>query len=166
MTPEVGVDADESAPISEDELVAARARQMRAELDLLGKPAPTLSVSRWIQGTGNLGSAKVTLLVFFEAEDSDRDALAIVEALWRRHRDAGLAVIGLTRESDLHPAPTISAWLRRVAITFPVGLDAEGATAEAWRRSSTLSGALVREGRVAWTGNPARVTDALLADHL
>ncbi len=144
---------------------AARARLLQAELSLLGGPAPALTVDAWIQGRGDLTSGKATLVVFFATEAPDAPpAVGAAEALWRRARSRGLHVVGLASPSTSREA--VTAWLRTEAVTFPVALDSNGRTAEAWRRSSPVSAALVKEGRVVWTGNPARVTDELLARHL
>ncbi|MFN7145896.1 MAG: hypothetical protein ACK4YP_19120, partial [Myxococcota bacterium] len=88
-------------------------------------------------------------------------AVDALQALVARE-GARLGVVGITPMSD----PATPAWLRERGVTFPVAVDRAGATAQAWRRSSAVSAALVVGGKVAWTGNPTRVDAALLDKHL
>ena len=64
----------------------------------------------------------------------------------RELKDQGLVVLAV---SIKEPAATVGGWTKRVALSFPVVLDEDGAMMASWRVSSTPTVYLIdRRGRV------------------
>lgn len=140
---------------------AERMDRMQGELALLGKPAPALTVTRWLRGDGDRASGKAPyLLVFFPVASDSAVPLRRVATL-AAARD--LPVLGVARGATVEGA---EGWLSEVDLPFAVALDAEEATTTAYRRSAAVSAVLVKDGIVVWTGTPAGLDEAVLRKHL
>jgi len=63
-----------------------------------------------------------------------------LDALYRRHRDRGFAVVGINK--DVMPADA-ERFLKHVPVTFPLALDAQDAAARAFEVKAMPSGYLV-----------------------
>jgi len=69
-----------------------------------------------------------------------RLSMPALDALYRRHRDRGFAVVGINK--DVTPADA-ERFLKRVPVTFPLALDAQDAAARAFEVKAMPSGYLV-----------------------
>jgi peroxiredoxin len=71
-----------------------------------------------------------------------------LETLWRQYRGRGLVVVGVSVDRGA-PRPLIAPYLQNLGLTFPILLDPDMKTAEAWRVRGLPATFIVRpEGEV------------------
>jgi hypothetical protein len=150
-----------------DAKAAEMAKQILAELGVIGTAAPAITVDSWLQGKGDLTTGKSTLLVFFTTENKNAEAsLTKIESLATGMKAKGLNVVGITHTSEVMTGPKIKEWLTAKSVTFPVALDKATTTSEAYKRSAPISAVIVKSGKIVWTGNPTRLADEDFARYL
>jgi len=75
-----------------------------------------------------------------------RESMPLLDTLYKRHRDAGFAVVGVNKDVS---AVDAERFLKRVAVSFPLAADAKDAAARAFDVKAMPSGYLVdRKGVV------------------
>jgi peroxiredoxin len=73
------------------------------------------------------------------------DEMPTLEALWRQYRGRGLVVLGVSVDRGA-PRALIEPYVKNLALTFPILLDPDMATAGAWRVSGIPTTFVVRPG--------------------
>jgi peroxiredoxin len=73
------------------------------------------------------------------------DEMPTLEALWRQYRGRGLVVLGVSVDRGAPPA-LIDPYVKHLALTFPILLDPDMATATAWGVSGIPATFVVRPG--------------------
>jgi peroxiredoxin len=73
------------------------------------------------------------------------DEMPTLEALWRGYRERGVVVVGINVDRGASRS-TIEAYARRLGLTFPILLDPEMETANAWRVSALPATFVIRPG--------------------
>jgi len=68
-----------------------------------------------------------------------------LEALWRRYRDRGLVVLGVAVDRGA-PRALLDPYVKGLALTFPILLDADMAASRAWRVHGLPATFVVRPG--------------------
>ena len=68
-----------------------------------------------------------------------------LEALWREYRDRGLVVVGVSVDRGA-PRPLIEPYLKHLGLTFPILLDPQMETANAWRVPGVPATFLIHPG--------------------
>ncbi len=68
-----------------------------------------------------------------------------LEALWRRHRDRGLVVVGVSVDRGA-PRALLEPYVRNLKLTFPILLDPESKTSDRWRVTALPATFIVRPG--------------------
>ncbi|MBI1736903.1 MAG: TlpA family protein disulfide reductase [Candidatus Rokubacteria bacterium] len=68
-----------------------------------------------------------------------------LEALWKRYRDRGLVVVGVSVDRGA-PRGVLDPYLRKLDLTFPILLDPELETARAWRVTALPATFIIRPG--------------------
>jgi peroxiredoxin len=68
-----------------------------------------------------------------------------LEALWREYRDRGLVVVGVSVDRGA-PRALIEPYVRNLGLTFPILLDPDMRTADAWRVRGLPATFVVRPG--------------------
>ena len=68
-----------------------------------------------------------------------------LEALWREYRDRGLVVVGVSVDRGA-PRALIEPYLKNLDLTFPVLLDPQMETANAWRVPGVPATFMIRPG--------------------
>jgi len=75
-----------------------------------------------------------------------RESMPLLDTLYKRHRDAGFAVVGINKDVA---AADAERFLKRVAVSFPLAADTKDAAAKAFNVKAMPSGYLVdRKGVV------------------
>ena len=75
-----------------------------------------------------------------------RESMPLLDSLYKRHRDAGFAVLGVNKDVTVADA---ERFLTRVKVTFPLAADAKDAAARAFDVKAMPSGYLIdRKGVV------------------
>jgi thiol-disulfide isomerase/thioredoxin len=140
-----------------------------------GDPAPKLSVIEWVQGGPVTEFSKdKAYLVYFWATPlwTCDDNIPHLNALYQKFKNKGLVVIGQNVNGKL-PASNQTNVKSLVAkmtstMTFPVALDnlnrSQGTMMDTWMSAAgqtCLPCAFLvgKDGRIAWIGNPAEVTE-------
>ena len=98
----------------------------------IGEPAPPLAVPRLGGGDISLAALKgKPVWVNFMATSSlpSVDELTLMNGYAERYAAAGLVVLAIDVKED---QPTVDAFVRQLNLTFPVGLDADGAAHAGW----------------------------------
>ena len=73
------------------------------------------------------------------------DEMPTLEALWRQYRGRGLVVLGVSVDRGA-PRALIDPYVKHLALTFPILLDPDMATATAWGVSGIPATFVVRPG--------------------
>ncbi len=68
-----------------------------------------------------------------------------LEALWRRYRDRGLIVVGISVDRGA-PKALLEPYVRNLKLTFPILLDPDSKTSDRWRVTALPATFLVRPG--------------------
>lgn len=68
-----------------------------------------------------------------------------LEALWRRYRDRGLIVVGVSVDRGA-PKALLEPYVRNLKLTFPILLDPDSKTSDRWRVTALPATFLVRPG--------------------
>ena len=68
-----------------------------------------------------------------------------LEALWRRHRDRGLVVVGVSVDRGA-PRALLEPYVRNLKLTFPILLDPDSKTSDRWRVTALPATFIVRPG--------------------
>ena len=68
-----------------------------------------------------------------------------LEALWRRYRDRGLVVVGVSVDRGA-PKALLEPYVRTLKLTFPILLDPDSKTSDRWRVTALPATFLVRPG--------------------
>jgi peroxiredoxin len=68
-----------------------------------------------------------------------------LEALWQEYRSRGLVVLGVSVDRGA-PRPVLDPYVSRLGLTFPILLDADLKTAQAWRVTGLPATFVVRPG--------------------
>ena len=96
-------------------------------------PAFTLAALDGSQATPGIWKDKLALLNFWATWCQPcTDEMASLEALWRAYRARGLVVIGATVDRGA-PRPLLDPYVKNLKLTFPIILDPDTKTANAWR---------------------------------
>jgi peroxiredoxin len=68
-----------------------------------------------------------------------------LEALWRAYRERGLVVVGIAVDRGA-PRPLLDPYVKNLDLTFPILLDPEMSTANAWRVTGLPATFVIRPG--------------------
>ncbi|MGH7307481.1 MAG: TlpA family protein disulfide reductase [Candidatus Rokuibacteriota bacterium] len=100
-----------------------------------GQRAPEFHLQRFSGGRGSLADYAGTLIILnFWATWCTPCTLEMptLEALWQQYRERRLVVIGISVDVEA-PRHLIAPYLSNLGLTFPVLLDPDMRTAQAWR---------------------------------
>jgi peroxiredoxin len=73
------------------------------------------------------------------------DEMPALEALWKEYRTRGLVVLGVSVDRGA-PRPLLEPYVRNLALTFPILLDPDSKTANAWRVTALPATFVVKPG--------------------
>jgi len=73
------------------------------------------------------------------------DEMPALEALWKEYRARGLVVLGVSVDRGA-PRTLLEPYVRNLALTFPILLDPDSATANAWRVTALPATFVVKPG--------------------
>ena len=113
-----------------------------------GQRAPRLSLPRLDGGRAALGdyADKLVVLNFWATWCQPCTIeMPTLETLWQQYRDRGLVVLGVSVDRDA-PLPLLEPYVRNAKLTFPILLDADLKTSEAWRVTGLPATFIVRPG--------------------
>lgn len=113
-----------------------------------GQPAPAFTLATLDGGRASLADHRDKLVVLnFWATWCHPCALEMpsLEALWRRYRERGLVVIGVSVDRG-SPRGLLEPYVRNLKLTFPILLDPESKTSEGWRVTALPATFIVRPG--------------------
>ena len=144
---------------------ARRAKKVAAELEVIGKPAPTsLTIDRWFQGEGevNIASDQATLVVFWEewCPHCKREVPNLNET-YGKFKGQGLQVIGLTKITRKSTEETVTAFIAETGVAYPMAKET-GDMSSYFNVSGIPAAAVVKDGTIVWRGHPARLTDEMI----
>lgn len=125
---------------------------------MIGEPAPPLDVAQL--GGGRIDIAALRgkpVWVNFMATwcPPCRDELPLMTGFASRYADTGLVVIAVDVDED---EAVVGPFMAELGVTFPVGLDPDGAASEAWRVASLPihfwvdASGIIRDGAVGGIG--------------
>ena len=136
-------------------------RMMVSDLNIIGKQAGDLKVKTWFQGETDLESFPVTLLVWWEAWCPHcQDELPKLEQVYRKQKDRGLNIIGVTRVMDSSNT-AVFAFIGERDITFPI-LKEPGEMATHYGVDGVPAAAIVKGGTIIWRGKPSAISEETL----
>jgi peroxiredoxin len=73
------------------------------------------------------------------------DEMPALEALWKEYRERGLVVLAVSVDRGA-PRPLLEPYVRNLALTFPILLDPDSKTANAWRVTALPATFIVKPG--------------------
>ena len=113
-----------------------------------GQPAPAFTLGALDGGRASLADHRDKLVVLnFWATWCQPCALEMpsLEALWRRYRERGLVVVGVSVDRGA-PRALLEPYVRNLKLTFPILLDPDSKTSDRWRVTALPATFLVRPG--------------------
>jgi peroxiredoxin len=113
-----------------------------------GQPAPAFTLATLDGGRASLADHRDKLVVLnFWATWCHPCLLEMpsLEALWRRYRERGLVVVGISVDRGT-PRALLEPYVRNLKLTFPILLDPESKTSHDWRVTALPATFLVRPG--------------------
>ena len=146
-----------------------RAKKLEAELEVIGKPAPTSwGIEKWYQGESDvdLTSQQATLVVFWEVWCPHcRREVPNMKETFSKWNSKGLQVVGLTRITRSATEEKVEEFIKEQEVNYPMAKE-NGDAAQAFNVSGIPAAAIVKGGKIIWRGHPARLNDELLAKFL
>ena len=144
---------------------ARRAKKVAAELEVIGKPAPTaLTIEKWYQGESevNIASGKPTLVVFWEewCPHCKREVPNLNET-YGKYKGQGLQVVGLTKITRKSTEESVTAFISEKEVAYPMAKET-GDMSSYFNVSGIPAAAVVKDGTIVWRGHPARLTDEMI----
>ena len=146
------------------------ARAARTGLErhaVIGKPAPDFEVELWAQGkpiTRESLTGKVTLVVAFAVWCPHcRRELPHAAELVDDYGERGLQIVGITKNGSKQTTAEVFPFIEdpQYKMNYPVAIDLETRTTDAWSLKGLPSAALVdRAGIVRWVGHPNYLSSA------
>jgi len=113
-----------------------------------GQPAPGFTLLTLDGGRASLADHRDKLVVLnFWATWCQPCTVEMpsLEALWRRYRDRGLMVVGVSVDRGA-PKALLEPYVRNLKLTFPILLDPDSKTSDRWRITALPATFLVRPG--------------------
>jgi peroxiredoxin len=113
-----------------------------------GQPAPAFTLGALDGGRASLADHGNKLVVLnFWATWCQPCALEMpsLEALWRRYRERGLVVVGVSVDRG-SPRGLLEPYVRNLKLTFPILLDPDSKTSDGWRVTALPATFIVRPG--------------------
>jgi tetratricopeptide (TPR) repeat protein len=136
------------------------------ELNLVGNRMPPLRVANWLnRPDGPPGTeGKVVLLAFWNVRCPHcQHEMPRLEELYRKLQGRGLVALGLTNPSRGETEADVRRFVSERELSFPIGIDQAGQTANAFAVSRIPAVAIVdREGIIRWRNSGELVTESLL----
>jgi peroxiredoxin len=113
-----------------------------------GQQAPELTLDMLDGGRASLGDHrdKLVVLNFWATWCQPCTAeMPSLEALWRRYRERGLVVLGVSVDRGA-PRGLLEPYVRNLKLTFPILLDPQSKTSDGWRVTALPATFIVRPG--------------------
>lgn len=141
--------------------------EIKKELDVIGKDAPTLQPSRWFTGSPvSLTDGKATLVVFWEVWCPHcQNEVPRIQEVYDRFNSKGLNVVGLTQVSRGKTDADVEAFLRENNVTYP-NAKVDDKPSEAFVVGGIPAAAIVKGGKIVWRGHPGGLSDEALTGWL
>jgi len=141
---------------------ARAAARVEGELNVFGKDAMALNVDKWHQGYVNLDEGKASLLIFWEVWCPHcKREVPRVQKVYEDHRNKGLQVVGITKQSRDKTDADVMAFLRENGVTYPIAKE-NGDLSTHYGVRGVPAAAVVKGGKVVWRGHPSRITPEML----
>lgn len=144
---------------------AQQAAGLMRDLAPIGKPAPeTWAIERWFQGEGeiDLDGGDTTLVVFWETWCPHcRREVPKLQQLWEDKRGEGLQLLGLSQLTRSANDSTMRSFIDEHKLKFPLAKE-DGRLASYFGVGGIPSAAVIKDGKVVWSGHPAQLTPAMI----
>ncbi len=142
---------------------AKAAERVLKELNVVGKSAPPVSPTKWLQGSLAYADAPATLVVYFEVwcPHCKREVPQMAERA-EALRAKGVQVLLVTRLTKSSTEDSTLAFLAENRVAFATLVDDHSTMSDGAAVSGIPAAALVRDGVIIWRGHPARLDDTLL----
>ncbi len=139
-----------------------RAKRLRTEIGVIGRPAGVLEVDHWLQGTGSFDGPGATLVVFAEewCPHCKRE-VPNLEGMSRTYAGR-MQILGLTKLTKSSTEEKMRAFLLENHVTYPFAVEKGGTMSARFEVTGIPAAVLIRDGAVLWRGHPARLTDEAL----
>ncbi|RME21912.1 MAG: hypothetical protein D6798_17090 [Deltaproteobacteria bacterium] len=152
-----------------DTLAFRKARKLNAELQVIGKDAPSeWKIEKWYQGENDikLDNQGTTLVVFWEAwcPHCQREVPKL-EALYEKLGPQGLKVIGLTKVTRSSSDEKVEEFIKEKGVKYPIAKE-DGTLSSYFNVSGIPAAAVVKDGKIVWRGHPARLDEDKLKSWL
>ena len=138
------------------------AGQMASELNVIGREAGQLDVSKWYAGKAAMDDGQATLLVFWEkwCPHCKRE-VPILEQTYQSYKDKGLNIVGLTKASRGISDEDVMAFINEKNLTYPTGKD-DGTLSDRFSIRGIPASVIIKDGKVVWRGHPGRISSAMI----
>jgi peroxiredoxin len=152
-----------------DTPTAERCRKSLARLDIVGSPAPPLTVETWLQGKpvdmSSLHGRVVLLWYFATWCPHCKETMPQMAERLRRYEGKPFTIIGLTNNTKDQTTETAKAFVAEPhwGITYPTAVDLAGRTSLAYQSTAVPAAVLVdKQGIVRWADHPTYLDDAMI----
>ncbi len=143
---------------------AARAAQrLDAELAIIGKDAPSMSIEKWFQGNQASLADGTTLVIFWEVWCPHcKREVPNMSKTYEKWKPKGLNVIGLTKMTRDTTEEAVTGFIKDNNVAYPMAKEQGDAMSKAFGVRGIPAAAVVKDGKIVWRGHPARINDDML----
>ena len=137
--------------------------KLEAQVKNMGKTVSNAAmqpnIEKWyVDGELDLDSG-LTFLVFWEVWCPHcKKHMPLLNDTYNKLSGKGLKVVGLTRLSKGVSEDKVTSYIAENDLQYPIAKD-KGAIAEYFGVRGIPSAALVKDGKIVWSGHPAKITD-------
>ena len=141
--------------------LAPHAQRLMREVSVVGKATPKeWKTDKWLQGKDkiDLASGKPTFVVFWElwCPHCKREVPKI-QALYEKYSPKGFQIVGFTKMSRGTKESDVTDFITSSKVTYPIAKES-GAVSEYFALAGIPAAVVIKDGKVAWRGHPARLT--------
>lgn len=137
--------------------------RMAQEINLIGSAAHPIEVEKWYQGKADYSNAKATVVVFWEAWCPHcKDEMPKMQPFAEKWKSKGVQVVAFTKVTKTSTDDLVESFIKTNNLQFPIGKEKDGSMSTAFAVTGIPAAAIVKDGKIAWRGHPARLTDDLV----
>ena len=140
----------------------AAAKEIRGEIELIGKPSTPLKVDKWFVGEANMDDGKATVLVFWEVWCPHcRREVPKLQATYEKYNKRGLNLIGVTQVNNGKTDDEVMAFIDEQKVSYPTAKTGADIPNH-YNVNGVPAAAVVKDGKIVWRGHPAQLSDDLI----
>lgn len=142
-----------------------QAASLHRELGVVGRAVPEeWNFAGWFQGENDidLSSDGPTILVFWETWCPHcRRAMPTLQQTYAKYKSRGLSIVGLTKLTRDSTDQKVTEFMAQHKLMYPMAKE-DGTMSTYFNVGGIPSSAVLKNGKVVWSGHPAAINDGMI----